>query len=92
MDEESPLLSSWPTVLAALEHELPERQFNTWVRPLQALELDDGSLRLLAPNRYSADWIQQNLQPRLAELLFQICGFRSASPSRWGRGLVRPSR
>lgn len=76
MDEESPLLSSWPTVLAALEHELPERQFNTWVRPLQALELDDGSLRLLAPNRYSADWIQQNLQPRLAELLFQICGLQ----------------
>jgi chromosomal replication initiator protein len=76
MDEDSPLLSSWPTVLAALEHELPERQFNTWVRPLQALELDDGSLRLLAPNRYSADWIQQNLQPRLAELLVQICGLQ----------------
>lgn len=74
MDEDSPLLSSWPTVLAALEHELPERQFNTWVRPLQAIELGDGSLRLLAPNRYSADWIQQNLQPRLAELLSQICG------------------
>jgi chromosomal replication initiator protein len=37
--------------MCALEAELPEQQFNTWVRPLQALE-GAGALKLLAPNRF----------------------------------------
>ena len=51
-----------------LEGELPEQQFNTWVRPLQAVERD-GELRLLAPNRYVIDWLSQNSLPRIKELI-----------------------
>jgi chromosomal replication initiator protein len=51
-----------------LEGELPEQQFNTWVRPLQAVERD-GELRLLAPNRYVIEWLGQNLLPRIKELI-----------------------
>jgi len=29
----------------------PQQQFNTWVRPLQAME-GNGALKLLAPNRF----------------------------------------
>jgi chromosomal replication initiator protein len=50
-----------------LEGELPEQQFNTWVRPLQAIERD-GSLTLLAPNRYVIEWLGQNLLARIKEL------------------------
>ena len=41
--------SLWNRCLRVLEGELPEQQFNTWVRPLQAVERD-GELKLLAPN------------------------------------------
>jgi chromosomal replication initiator protein len=51
-----------------LESELPEQQFNTWVRPLQAIERD-GELRLLAPNRYVIEWLGQNSLPRIKELI-----------------------
>jgi chromosomal replication initiator protein len=51
-----------------LEGELPEQQFNTWVRPLQAIERE-GELRLLAPNRYVIEWLGQNLLPRIKELI-----------------------
>jgi chromosomal replication initiator protein len=51
-----------------LESELPEQQFNTWVRPLQAVERD-GELRLLAPNRYVIDWLGQNSLTRIKELI-----------------------
>ena len=43
--------SLWNRCLRVLEGELPEQQFNTWVRPLQAVERE-GELKLLAPNRY----------------------------------------
>jgi chromosomal replication initiator protein len=60
--------SLWSRCLRALENELPEQDFNTWVRPLQALE-GDGGLRLLAPNRFVVDWVRTHLLARLAELL-----------------------
>ena len=60
--------SLWNRCLRVLEGELPEQQFNTWVRPLQAVERD-GGLTLLAPNRYVIDWLGQNSLPRIKELL-----------------------
>src|SRR5205823_4069583 len=51
--------------MGALETELPEQQFNTWVRPLQAME-GNGALKLLAPNRFAVDWIKTNLMHAIA--------------------------
>ena len=51
-----------------LQAELPEQQFNTWIRPLQAVE-DQGALRLLAPNRFVVDWLQQHYFERIQELV-----------------------
>jgi chromosomal replication initiator protein len=59
--------SLWNRCLRVLEGELPEQQFNTWVRPLHAIERD-GELKLLAPNRYVIEWLGQNLLPRIKEL------------------------
>ena len=58
----------WNRCLRALESELPEQQFNTWIRPLHAVQRD-GELKLLAPNRYAIDWLLQNLLQRIRELI-----------------------
>ena len=51
--------SLWPQCTRALKAELSEQQFNTWIRPLQAVE--EGSvLTLLAPNRFVVDWVKQH--------------------------------
>lgn len=60
--------SLWNRCLRVLESELPEQHFNTWIRPLQAIELN-GELRLLAPNRYVIEWLGQNSLPRMKELI-----------------------
>jgi chromosomal replication initiator protein len=60
--------SVWNRCARALESELPESQFNTWVRPLQSIE-GDGALKLLAPNRFVVDWVNANLLPRIGEWL-----------------------
>ena len=60
--------SLWHHCLRQLENEVPEQQFNTWVRPLQAVERD-GSLVLLAPNRFVVSWIEQNLFSRIEQLV-----------------------
>ncbi len=60
--------SLWNRCLRVLEGELPEQQFNTWVRPLQAVE-KAGELKLLAPNRYVIEWLHQNSLSRIKELV-----------------------
>lgn len=60
--------SLWRRCLAQLEVELPEQQFNTWIRPLQAVE-DGRTLRLLAPNRFVVDWVNENVAGRINELV-----------------------
>jgi chromosomal replication initiator protein len=60
--------SLWNRCLRLLESEIPEQQFNTWVRPLQAVE-ENGVIKLLAPNRFVVDWLTQNLRARIEELM-----------------------
>ena len=60
--------SLWNRCLRVLESELPEQQFNTWLRPLQSIGRD-GELCLLAPNRYVIEWVTQNSLPRIQELI-----------------------
>ena len=58
----------WNRCVRELKAELPENQFNTWIRPLQAVE-EGQSLRLLAPNRFVVDWLRQHHVDRIDEIL-----------------------
>ncbi len=49
----------WNHCVRQLRADLSEQQFNTWIRPVQAVE-DARSLRLLAPNRFVVEWISSN--------------------------------
>ena len=61
-------MSAWKTCLERLAGELPPEQFNTWIRPLQAIE-DKAGVRLLAPNRFVLDWVSEKYLQRIEELL-----------------------
>ena len=58
----------WEKCLSHLEGDLTAQQLNTWLRPLQAIETND-SLRLLAPNPYVKQWVQEQLESQINILL-----------------------
>jgi len=58
----------WNRCVRDLQAELPEQQFNTWIRPLQAVE-DGTVLKLLAPNRFVVDWLNQHYLGRIEEII-----------------------
>ena len=60
--------SLWNRCLRTLQAELPEQQFNTWIRPLQAEE-DGEQLRLFAPNRFVVDWLREHHIDRILQLV-----------------------
>ncbi len=60
----------WKKCLERLEEELSAQQFNTWIRPLQAVR-EQRALRLLAPNRFVMDWVKERFIGRIVELAGQ---------------------
>lgn len=63
----------WKKCLERLEEELSAQQFNTWLRPLHAVQ-DNRMLRLLAPNRFVVDWVRERFLERIAELSSEYSG------------------
>lgn len=65
-------ISVWKSCLEKLEGDLSPQQFNTWIRPLQVIEEHD-IIRLLAPNRFVLDWINEKyidlIETQLEKLL-----------------------
>lgn len=64
-------MAVWEQCVDKLQSELPAQQFNTWIRPLQAVETDT-ELKLLAPNRFVLDWVKQHFLPRIEEVLANL--------------------
>ncbi len=50
----------WNLCLGRLEDDLSPQQFNTWIRPLQAIEAGKD-LKLLAPNQFVRDFIVKEM-------------------------------
>jgi len=58
---------TWSHCLSELETELSEQQFNIWIKPLQATE-NASTLRILAPNHFVVDWLNQHYIKKIIEL------------------------
>jgi chromosomal replication initiator protein len=58
----------WSRCVRALQADLTEQEFNTWIRPLQAVE-DGRLLRLLAPNRFVVNRVEQHYLDKIRSLL-----------------------
>ena len=61
----------WPYCLSRLEQELPQQQFNTWIKTLRADAAgSDGraGLSLVAPNRFVLQWVRERYLRRITEL------------------------
>ena len=61
----------WQACLNHLEGELTSEQFNTWIRPLHAEEDPEG-IRLLAPNRFVLDWVNDQFIERITDVLGRV--------------------
>jgi len=57
-------INTWDHLLERLGRDIPEQQFNTWIRPLQCIQQEDH-LRLMAPNAFVLDWVKKNYLEKL---------------------------
>src|SRR4051812_5318666 len=67
--------SLWQACVEQLAQELPEQQFNTWIKPMAAKVSDDFSkVTLYVANRFKLDWIRAQYAGRIAATLEKLYG------------------
>jgi len=65
----------WQSCVDQLAQELPEQQFNTWIKPLRAtVSPDISKVVVLVGNRFKLDWVRAQYASRIAALLQQFFG------------------
>ncbi|HET9822620.1 MAG TPA: chromosomal replication initiator protein DnaA [Burkholderiaceae bacterium] len=68
----------WQRGCAELAAELPEQQFNTWIRPLPQAQVTDTEggavVSLRVPNRFKLDWIRSQYASRIESTLSRVAG------------------
>ena len=67
--------SLWQSCIDQLAQELPEQQFNTWIKPLHAQVQDDFSrVTIFVANRFKLDWVRAQYSSRIAAMLEKLYG------------------
>ncbi|MDF1485945.1 chromosomal replication initiator protein DnaA [Ramlibacter sp. H39-3-26] len=67
--------SLWQACVDQLAQELPEQQFNTWIKPLDAQVAEDFSrVTVFVANRFKLDWIRAQYAARIASHLERLYG------------------
>jgi len=67
-------LAFWEQCLDLLQDEISAKQYNTWIRPLQA-EVGVRELILFAPNRFVLDHVEKHYFAKIVGTLQEICNF-----------------
>ena len=67
--------SLWQACLDVLAQELPEQQFNTWIKPLVVQSSNDlAKVTFFIANRFKLDWIRAQYASRISALLEKMYG------------------
>jgi chromosomal replication initiator protein len=73
----------WQRGCEFLAAEVPEQQFNTWIRPLMATQATEqgmgpdtptGVVQVRVPNRFKLDWIRAQYAGRIEAVLSELAG------------------
>jgi chromosomal replication initiator protein len=64
-------LSFWDRVQDRLREQIPVRSFETWIRPLNLLALENEEVVLGAPHAFLIDWVEEHFRGEL-ETAFSI--------------------
>jgi chromosomal replication initiator protein len=68
----------WQRGCEQLAAELPEQQYNTWIRPLPPADVavngQSAVVSLRVPNRFKLDWIRSQYASRIEDVLTRLAG------------------
>lgn len=68
------LLFIWEKSLQAIREKLSQQNFDTWIRPIQALSIDENLIHLSVPNKFFKDWLLENYLVIIRDTVSSLAG------------------
>ena len=62
----------WDKVLSRIGEKISQKSFDIWLKPLRLVGQGENQLELEVPNKFFKDWISENYQSLIKDMLFQI--------------------
>jgi chromosomal replication initiator protein len=59
------MLDLWTDAVRSIEPLVKPAHRDLWLRPIECVAIDDGRIRLRAPNRYHKEWFEDNFLPSI---------------------------
>ena len=58
---------TWKEAYNIIKENVSEQNFETWIKPLRIMSIDEQDARLAVPNRFFRDWLMDNYQNVIAD-------------------------
>jgi plasmid replication initiation protein len=63
--EQTPLEEAWENVLDILSKQISEATANSWLKPLQVVSFENGTLTYRAPTKFIGEWVESHYAGRM---------------------------
>lgn len=67
-----PTREIWNQCLAAVGQKIGQQSFDIWLKPLHLLNMTENSIDLEVPNKFFKEWLSENYQSLIRDVLYQI--------------------
>lgn len=64
----------WEQALEEIKKEIVSETFDLWLQPIKPIALENGALLLEVPNKFFAQWLKENYQKKIEELISKETG------------------
>ncbi|HEB69989.1 MAG TPA: chromosomal replication initiator protein DnaA [Desulfobulbus sp.] len=64
----------WETIRESLHHVLPENEYSLWIKPLSCERVQEGELKLSAPDRFFCSWIEDRYLDLIRNTAEEVSG------------------
>jgi chromosomal replication initiator protein len=61
------MMELWGQAVRAIEAMVKPAHRDQWLRPIECVAIDNGTIRLRAPNRYHKEWFEDNYLPSILQ-------------------------
>jgi len=66
--------SVWDKTIKIIQEKVSKQNFDTWIKPVKILALEDQCISLSVPNKFFRDWLIENYIPMIKNSLRQVIG------------------
>jgi len=64
----------WEKATKVIQDKLSKQNFDTWIKPIEIVAMEDNCVRLAVPNKFFKDWLLDNYSSNIKNALEKIIG------------------